>query len=232
MPILRLPNELLSEIASYVPDRHPVWGYTTDSYFLAALSTTSRKLRAVSLPYLYRETLITSQRQLQSLANSPVHLLLLIRELNIFMDGEFVDAWKIGAARRQAHWEEHGSNIFDSFAAVLSRTPALRTLRIRVAELTGQRSGWRKFALVQPFGIPIGPPLLEALHSADSAVTLPQLQTLELDGFEDVDPLLRLTPNLDRLCVSLSAGFWRGMNTEVCAASIWPFTRCPQQSGK
>jgi hypothetical protein len=136
------------------------------------------------------------------------------------MDGEFVDAWKIGAAKRQAHWEEHGPTIFDSFAAVLSRTPALRTLRIRVAELTGQRSGWRKFALVQPFGIPIGPPLVEALHFSGSTVTLPQLQTLELDGFEDVAPLLRLTPNLDRLRVSLSAGFWQGMNGEVCAVII------------
>lgn len=136
------------------------------------------------------------------------------------MDGEFVDAWKIGAMDPQTRPGDRESNIFHSFAMILSRTPGLRTLRIRVAELTGQRSGWRKFALVKPFGIQIGFSLEEAIQATGSVVTLPALHSLELDGFEDIASLLRLTPNLDRLRVSLSAGFWRGANTEVCGAII------------
>lgn len=78
-PIMKLPNELLSEIARLIPGRHASLGYTTDCTSLSALSCVSRVMRAVALPHLFREVPITSERQLSALQAVPADLLHLVR---------------------------------------------------------------------------------------------------------------------------------------------------------
>ena len=63
-PVITLPNEILSEIASYVPTRHSHFGYAVEAKSIAALSATSRKMRAIALPYLLRDVVVTSRKQL------------------------------------------------------------------------------------------------------------------------------------------------------------------------
>ena len=76
---MSLPNELLSEIASYVPTRHSEFGYAVDSASVAALSATSQKMRAVTVPYLFRDVVISNENQLHALACVSEDLLALIR---------------------------------------------------------------------------------------------------------------------------------------------------------
>ena len=78
-PIMTLPNEILSEIASYVPARHSQFGYAVEAKSIAALSATSRKMRAIAVPYLFRDIVITSEKQLFALSTINEDLLELIR---------------------------------------------------------------------------------------------------------------------------------------------------------
>lgn len=79
--IMRLPDELLAEIASYIPERHPKDKnhYVINSRSIHAFSATSHTLRSIGLPYLYDEVAIASDEQLHSLADAPDHLLARIR---------------------------------------------------------------------------------------------------------------------------------------------------------
>lgn len=74
-----LPNELLFDIGSRVPERHSVTKHALESANLAALSQVSRHLRAIALPELYREVVVTSEAQLCALENAPLQLLAHIR---------------------------------------------------------------------------------------------------------------------------------------------------------
>lgn len=74
-PVMTLPNELLAEIVQHIPARHASNGYVVDLQALAAFSSVSRIMRAVAIPYLYREVPITSERQLRALRTVPPHLL-------------------------------------------------------------------------------------------------------------------------------------------------------------
>lgn len=78
-PIMSLPNEILSEIASYVPTGHPEFGYAIEAKSIAALSATSRKMRAIAVPYLFRDVVITSEKQLLALSTVNEELLDLVR---------------------------------------------------------------------------------------------------------------------------------------------------------
>lgn len=100
---------------------------------------------------------------------------------------------------------------FDALARVLSRTGALATLRIRLAHLTGNRSAWSPLFTKSPFAIPLG----DALARAGIPYTLHNLTTLELDGFSNIDYLLRAAPRLRRLCLRLSGGFPQYVNVEL-----------------
>lgn len=135
------------------------------------------------------------------------------------MDIEFLDAWMTAALVGAQHSASGYESIFTSLTHILSRTPALRSLRIRVAENSGIRSAWRRFALSQATGLPFGPAFQEALEVNDAkSFTLPMLHTLEMDGFEDISPLLQLTPNLSCLRMCLSAGFAQRGNMELVEA--------------
>ena len=77
-PIMNLPNELLAEIASYIPTRHSMSGYVVEVTSLASLATTSRTMCAVTTPFLFKETAITHERQLHALARVSKDLLTLV----------------------------------------------------------------------------------------------------------------------------------------------------------
>lgn len=76
---MNLPNELLSEIASYCTEWHPSANHATDVKSIAALSLTSQKLRANALPFLFRNVVLTSERQLKSLSGVSPQFLRMIR---------------------------------------------------------------------------------------------------------------------------------------------------------
>jgi hypothetical protein len=78
-PIMNLPNELLAEIASYIPTRHSKSGYVIEVKSIASLSATARAMCAVATPFLFKEVAITNERQLHALAGVSKDLLALIR---------------------------------------------------------------------------------------------------------------------------------------------------------
>lgn len=68
--ISRLPFELLALVADLTVVRHPTEGHVVDSSSLAAFSSTSSTLRAISLPILFRDLSITSEEQLAALSQA------------------------------------------------------------------------------------------------------------------------------------------------------------------
>jgi len=78
-PIMTLPNELLAEIASYIPIRHSQSGYVIEAKSLASLTVTSRTMCAVATPFLFKEIAITNERQLHALARVSKDLLTLVQ---------------------------------------------------------------------------------------------------------------------------------------------------------
>jgi len=117
-------------------------------------------------------------------------------------------------------------------ASVISHTHALEALRIRIAESNGPRSAWSKFArfraIATPFGVGFensgpGPGLLPVELNIED-IRLPKLKRIELDGFDDIEPLLALAPNLEVLRMSLSAGFPQSSSLDLIEA----LTRTPK----
>lgn len=82
--MLCLPNELLYEVASLVPERHRVTRHVLESANLASLARVSRLFRAHALPELYREVAINSEAQLCALERAPSRLLARIRFVRFF----------------------------------------------------------------------------------------------------------------------------------------------------
>jgi len=78
-PIMTLPNELLAEIASYIPTRHSKSGYVVEVKSLASLAAASRTMCAVTTPFLFKEIAITNGRQLHALAHVSKDLLTLVQ---------------------------------------------------------------------------------------------------------------------------------------------------------
>lgn len=74
-----LPTELLLEIVINVPERHAHTGCVIEASNLAALSRASRTLRAVALPIMHREVILTSEKQLRSFQTMPKELLECVR---------------------------------------------------------------------------------------------------------------------------------------------------------
>lgn len=138
------------------------------------------------------------------------------RELNIFMDADFLNSfrsWAFGGPIWQSP--------YTALTEVFRNAKNLEALRIRVAQLTGAYSAWRRTPISRPEGIPLGLALTRALATAMPAnrkLELHKLNILELDAFSDIAPLLRLTPNLQRLRLELSAGFAQCVNTEFIEA--------------
>jgi hypothetical protein len=134
-------------------------------------------------------------------------------ELNIFLDVEFLDVWRTWAFDNSIRAPKEPSPFF-SLAEILSRSPLLKTLRIRVAELAGLRSAWTRSPKLRINSIPIGHAMEHALSSIPK-FRLSSLGVLELDVFNDIEPLLCLAPNLDTLRLSMSFGFTQNVNQDL-----------------
>src|SRR5258708_16450740 len=141
------------------------------------------------------------------------------RELNIIMDVDFVEAFESFALSHYAP-EPASYDVscpFSCLITILSRTSHIHTLRICVAHGLGTHSSWQHFSLAQAAGIPVGRALADALLHVDG-FDLPSLHALEVDGFQDVECLLKLSPRLQRLKLSMSAGFGLHVNEELIEA--------------
>lgn len=130
-------------------------------------------------------------------------------ELNVFMDVAFLQAWKWDPTSILS--SSRPSPLYRSLAKILSRSYNLCALRIRIAEVSGSHSAWRQFGLTRALEISFSSQFQSALTSF-APFGLPRLETLELDGFQDVEALLRLSPNLEILRMRLSAGFSKSAN--------------------
>lgn len=78
-PLSSLPTEILLEIAIHISERHTHAGYVVEACNLAALSRVSRRMRAVTLPIMHREAIVSSEKQLRALARMSKDLLACIR---------------------------------------------------------------------------------------------------------------------------------------------------------
>ncbi|KAF8328850.1 uncharacterized protein EI90DRAFT_3063784 [Cantharellus anzutake] len=167
--ISSLPNELLHEIATYLAIRNDVKDFVNDNRDVASFSMVSRRIRSIALPLLFHEIALTSKSQLEALSQVPKDLLAEVRVLNIFMDSEFIDAWKL-------------PSLSYALIHILSQTPALHALRVLVAELTGQSSAWSRFSLGRTRGLPIG----HAIHQ--SVMMFPRFNLPHLARSKPRDP--------------------------------------------
>jgi len=102
-----------------------------------------------------------------------------------------------------------------SLAHILSHANHLQALRIRVAEPSGARTAWRKFGLARAGGIIFGRALDAVWPTSLPKNVLSNLRILEMDGFQDVEPLVRLAPHLRYLRMALSAGYSQAVNDEI-----------------
>lgn len=131
------------------------------------------------------------------------------------MDEDFMEAWLSTSTPEHLH---DSNSPFAALIHILGRTTQLRALRIRVAEPVGGRTAWRKFSLARASGIEFGR-VFNALHTDAVAIRcLPKLRILELDGFQNIEPLLQLAPNLNTLRISISAGYSQSVNDELVKA--------------
>ncbi|KAF8314369.1 uncharacterized protein EI90DRAFT_3022369 [Cantharellus anzutake] len=221
MSLLSLPPELLTEISSYIPDRHPTLGYVTNSSDIAAFSSVSRGLRAIARPVLFRSVPITSKVRLDRLkavmadATDPLEL---IRELIIVMDVDFVKAFEHFAL---SYYNDPAPSDplcpFLCLISILSRTSRIHTLRMRVAHALGTHAFPRRHSSVLDAGLPVGRAIADALRHVEPFDLL-SLRGLEVDGFQDMECLLRLAPRLERLRLSMPAGFGMGVNEQLVRA--------------
>lgn len=76
---MELPNELLIEIVSYVANRHDTSNYVVETKNLSALVATSRTMRNVATPFLFRDVVINNQQKLNALSCVPGDLLALVQ---------------------------------------------------------------------------------------------------------------------------------------------------------
>ena len=148
------------------------------------------------------------------------------------MDVEFYDSWQswafMNTVQRTELLSQNPTPIspYAHLASVLSQTYSLEALRIRMAESHGPRSAWNKFSRSRAIAAPFGVGFENSFEKVGSfpvelniaAIRLPKLKTIELDGFDDVEPLLALTPSLEVLRMSLSAGFPQSAGLDLIEA--------------
>ncbi|KAF8304943.1 hypothetical protein DL93DRAFT_2172882 [Clavulina sp. PMI_390] len=228
-PTGALPYELLVEVAKNIPERHAIYDCAIELRDLAAFSACSRTLRTIGQEMLFQEVLITSENQLQALMRVPPRLLQQTKQLNILMDIKFYSSWlewaSISSLQRTELAGRHPPPVspYAALAIVLSHTSQLGTLRISVAESTGPHSPFSKLgALSIPFGAGLAHGFSHAcsdsmLISLDG-VRLPKLTKLQLAGFEDVEPLLQLAPNLEYLTMELAGGYSQTATVDLLGA--------------
>src|SRR5260221_1059091 len=77
--LLKLPNELLSQIAECALERHAVFDYVVECASLASLSITCRRMRAICVPRFFHDVPITSEQSLYALSRCPSDLLCHVR---------------------------------------------------------------------------------------------------------------------------------------------------------
>ena len=140
------------------------------------------------------------------------------RELNIFLDCAFLDAFRYWSSLR-SQYTNNSYSPFVSLSEILTRTPEIRALRILVAKSFGTDCAWTRY----PLGRALGIPMALAMRSHPAAFPhdvpmLPSLRILQLDGFQDITSILRLAPNLEVLHMRLSAGFAHSVNDELVKA--------------
>lgn len=156
------------------------------------------------------------------------------RELNIFLDSKFYEVWQKWAFlstldRLNRQSSSQSLTLISPYAAlasILSRTSSLRALRIRIDQCSSVHasSAWRhQFAFPHARAMPFGAGFNFSLNHPSSIVSpsdikLPQLRRLELDGFEDVQSLLELTPGLKVLKMQLTGGYSPGAMADLCVA--------------
>lgn len=128
-------------------------------------------------------------------------------EINVMMDASFLASMQL-----QQNEAFPPQPIYTSLATILSKMPLLVELRLSVLDVTA----WNAFPLVQAHGVSIHA-LQYALDSL-APFKLLRLKTAQLDGIEDVSPLLALAPNLENLSLSLSAGFALSVNQSLLDA--------------
>ncbi len=140
------------------------------------------------------------------------------RELNIFLDCAFLDAFKSWSSLR-SQYSINSYSPFVSLSGILAHTPEIRALRILVAKSSGADCAWTRYPLGRALGIPMTLPIQSHLAaSPHGAFILPSLRILQLDGFQGITPLLRLAPNLEVLHMRISAGFAHSVNDELVKA--------------
>ena len=135
------------------------------------------------------------------------------------MDGDFLKAFE---SFEISHYSPEATSYdahcpFSCLITILSRTSHMHTLRMHIAHGLGTHSSWQHFSLARVAGIPMGRALADALRHVDE-FDLPSLRVLELDGFQDVECLLKLSPQLQRLKLRMSAGFGLGINEQLVEA--------------
>lgn len=139
------------------------------------------------------------------------------------MDVEFLEAWRAHAFDNHYIPKE---SLYGVLIGLLCQTPRIITLRMRVAEMLGVRSGWGKFAMSHRnngcYGIPIGRAIGEAIRTT-GILSIPSLRSLEMDGFQDIELLVKLAPNLEALTMCMSGGFAPYVNAEL----VWALQGSP-----
>jgi hypothetical protein len=142
------------------------------------------------------------------------------------MDVEFLEAWRAHAFSDN-HCRKGRESLFEVLLGLLSRMPRIIVLRMRVAEIFGVRSGWGKFAMSHRnngcYGIPIGRAIGEAIRTTGISI-IPSLRSLEMDGFQDIELLVSLAPNLESLTMCRSGGFAPYVNAEL----VWALQGSPK----
>lgn len=149
--------------------------------------------------------------------------------MNLFMDEAFLEAWITFSAVEHLH---DAQSPYKPLAYTLAHATRLQALRIRVAEPLGARTAWRKFGLARAGGIVFGRALDAVWPASIPRNPLPNLRILELDGFQDVEPLVRLAPHLLHLRMALSAGYSQSVNDEIvstlrCVPELRHFSYTP-----
>lgn len=147
----------------------------------------------------------------------------------MFMDEAFLEAWITFSATERIHDTQ---SPYGPLAHILACATRLQALRIRVAEPSGARTGWRKFGLARAGGIAFGRALDVAWPDSVPRRPLQNLRILELDGFQDVEPLVHLAPHLRCLRMALSAGYPKAVNDEIvqtlrCVPELRHFSYTP-----
>lgn len=142
------------------------------------------------------------------------------------MDVEFLEAWRAHAFS-DSHYHKDRESLYEVLLGLLSRMSRITILRMRVAEISGVRSGWGKFAMSHRnngcYGIPVGRAMGEAMRTTGISL-IPSLQSLEMDGFQDIELLVGLAPNLESLTMCMSGGFAPYVNAEL----VWALQGSPR----